>query len=54
MSVLNNKKTLKNIAIIVLLIVLLPLFSILTNIIYSYGTYFGTIDRNIVVTKTCP
>lgn len=47
------KNNLKNILIVILTCILIPLMGIVINVIFTYGTYVGTYARNIIETGIC-
>jgi len=49
----NIKKHRKDIALVTLLLISMPLIEILIKIIFTYGTYVGTFIRNISESGVC-
>ena len=47
------KEHYKNIIIVAGTVIMLPAISLITEIIYHYGTYVGTFIRNIVENVAC-
>ena len=47
------KENYKNIIIVACTVIMLPVISLITEIIYHYGTYVGTFIRNIVENGAC-
>lgn len=55
MSTLKSltKKNYKDILLVASVMILMPVISLITEIIYHYGTYVGTFIRNIVENGAC-
>lgn len=54
MSALDNiRKYKKSIVTVTLLLILMPIIGVLTKILFTYGTYIGTLIRNISENGAC-
>ena len=47
------KETIKKIALIMVIALCIPLFGIVSKVIYAYGTYVGTYARIIIEEGIC-
>lgn len=50
---LKTNKVLLTLLTLLLLIVVLPIIEVIVKVVFSYGTYFGTLARYIYEGKIC-